>query len=353
MPNPLISLLVAAAITLLAVWLFRPERGLFWRWQQARQLNGRTLREDALKHIHQCEIHNRLPSVNSLAGALGINNNTAVEYLANLEEHQLLEFSGENFHLTPTGRDYALQIIRAHRLWERYLADATGFDEAEWHGQADLYEHQLSPADLNNLSMRLGNPTHDPHGDPIPTASGEIVYQERIPLAGIGVDKPARIVHIEDEPEAVYAQLVAEGLHVGMIVRVLESSSHRIRFWCGGDEHTLAPLIAANVSLEPLPEELQEQDQPGERLTNLAPGEAGQVIGIMPRIRGAERRRLMDLSSRPGTIIHNEMNSPSGDPTAYRVRGALIALRAMQAEQIRVARVHESEELASDVFTGN
>ncbi len=338
MPDPLISLLVAFAITLVALWLFRPDRGLFWRWRRTRQLTDRVLREDALKHIHQCEIHARRPTLKSLAGALNINSDAIADVLANLEAHQLLEFEGENFHLTPSGRDYALQIIRAHRLWERYLADATGFEEAEWHGQADLYEHELSPAEISRLAQQLGHPTHDPHGDPIPTASGEIVYQPRLPLAEVAVDKPARIVHIEDEPDAIYAQLVAEGLHVGMIVRVLESSPQRIRFWSGGNEHTLAPLIAANVAVEPLPEDLQEQELLGVSLNSLAPGESGRVLGISPRIRGAERRRLMDLGILPGTRIQNDLNSPSGDPAAYRVRGALIALRSTQASQIRISR---------------
>lgn len=341
MPNPLISLLVAFAITLLAVWFFRPERGLFWRWQRSRRMTERVFEEDALKHIHQCEIHDRRPTVKSLAGSLNLSLDEIASLLEKLEARQLIAVDGANFHLTASGRAYALQIIRAHRLWERYLADATGFGEAEWHGQADLYEHELSPAEISRLAAQLGNPTHDPHGDPIPTARGEIVYRERIPLSSLEANKPARIVHIEDEPEAVYAQLVAEGLHVGMTVRVTESSSQRIRFWSGGDEHTLAPLIAANVGLELLPEEPREQDQLGERLTSLAPGEQGRVIGLTPRLRGAERRRLMDLGILPGTLIQNTMNSPSGNPAAYNVRGALIALRSAQADQIRILREND------------
>lgn len=339
MPDPLISLLVAALLTVLGFWIFRPERGVFSRWQRARRMTARVLREDALKHIHQCEIHDQRPTVKSLAGALNVSSDDVADLLEQLEKTDLLSFEGDSFRLTSLGRDYALQIIRAHRLWERYLADATGFDEAEWHGQADDFEHHLSPEDASRLSARLGNPTHDPHGDPIPTAAGDLVYRERIPLSRMAIDKPARIVHLEDEPEAVYAQLIAEGLHVGMVVRVLESSSKRMRFWAGNDEHTLAPLIAANIAVEPLSEELREQIRVGETLTSLNPGEAGEVIEITPLMRGVERRRLMDLGVLPGTVIHAEMGSPSGDPMAYRVRGALIALRSNQADHIRINRV--------------
>lgn len=339
MPDPLISLIVAALLTVLGFWIFRPERGVFVRWQRSRRMTARVLREDALKHIHQCEIHDQRPTVKSLAGALNVGSDDIAVLLEQLETSDLLSFEGDSFRLTSLGRDYALQIIRAHRLWERYLADATGFEEAEWHGQADDFEHRLSPEETSRLSARLGNPTHDPHGDPIPTAAGDMVYSERIPLSKMEIDKPARIVHLEDEPEAVYAQLVAEGLHVGMVVRVLETSTKRMRFWAGNDEHTLAPLIAANIAVEPLPEELREQDSVGETLTSLNSGEAGKVIEITPLMRGVERRRLMDLGVLPGTVILAEMGSPSGDPMAYRVRGALIALRSNQADHIRISRV--------------
>ena len=79
----------------------------------------------------------------------------------------------------------------------------------------------------------------------------------------------------------------------------------------------------------------------GEPLSALRPGEAGRVLAISRRCRGAERRRLMDLGVVPGTVVGVEMRSPNGDPTAYRIRDAFIALRAEQAEGIRVRRVPE------------
>ncbi|MEN8173142.1 MAG: iron dependent repressor, metal binding and dimerization domain protein, partial [Chloroflexota bacterium] len=322
MSDPLISLILATVLMVILVWFFWPDSGIFGRWQRSRHLNERVRREDALKHIHQCEIHDQHPTIQSLAGALNMSSNDVTEILGALETSELLRFDGGAFSLTPSGRDYALQIIRSHRLWERYLADATGFGEEEWHGQAEMFEHQLTPDDANRLSAKLGHPTHDPHGDPIPTASGKMVYSARVPLSSMEVNELATIVHIEDEPEAVYAQLVAEGLHVGMAVRLIESTAQRVRFWSAGDEHTLAPLIAANVAVQPTPDEQPEDEFIGETLTNLLPGQKGQVISISPQIRGVERRRLMDLGVIPGTIIQNEINSPMGDPTAYRIRGA-------------------------------
>ncbi len=337
MPDPLLSLLIAAGITLIGLWLFWPDRGIFWRWQLARQVTGRVLREDALKHIHQCEIHGDKPSLKSLAGALNVSPNEIAGVLSSLQALDLLRMEGAEFHLTPAGRDYALRILRAHRIYERYLAEESGFAEPEWHTRAHQFEHQLSPEAVNALAARLGNPTHDPHGDPIPTADGYLVYPaDRSPITALAIDKPARIVHLEDEPETVYAQLVAEGLEVGQEVRMLEVSPQRVRFWAGGDEHILAPVVAANISVVPLPEELQEEQIPGEPLTTLKPGQRARLVRLSARIRGAERRRLMDLGLLPGTLIEAEMTSAGGDPTAYRIRGALIALRKEQAALIHV-----------------
>jgi DtxR family Mn-dependent transcriptional regulator len=125
-----------------------------------------------------------------------------------------------------------------------------------------------------------------------------------------------------------------------MCLRVVETAPHRIRFWSEGEEHTLAPVIAANLSVQPIPEE-PEGDELGEKLSVLQPGQKGEVLGITPQLRGAERRRLMDLGLLPGTEVAAEMTSPGGNPIAYKIRGALIALREEQAEQIRIKRIGE------------
>jgi len=337
MPDPLISLIIAAAITAAGFFVFWPDRGIFWSWQRNIQMTVRVLREDALKHIHQCEIHNEKPSIKSLAGALNVPVSKVTEVIEDLQTHELLRIDGSEYKLTLEGREYALRIIRAHRLYERYLAEETGFDEADWHSKAHEFEHQLSPEDIDALSMRLGNPTHDPHGDPIPTAEGVLIYpKERTSLTNLPLDTSGHIVHLEDEPEAVYAQLVAEGLHLGQEVHLTEVSPRRVRFWTGTDEHVLAPIMAANIAVVPVTEKPEVEDLPGEPLTNLKPGQEAEVVGLSPRIRGAERRRLMDLGLLPGTTIQVEMTSAGGDPIAYRIRGAVIALRKTQAELISV-----------------
>lgn len=334
MPDPLLSLLIAAALGIGAFYALR----YFPRWQQRWEMSERVLSEDALKHIYKFEMKDQPPTTESIAGVVNLNLNDTSELLTALEKDRLLQVKEGTIRLTANGRVTALHVIRAHRLWERYLAEETGYSEADWHGQAERHEHQLSPAEADSLSARLGNPTHDPHGDPIPTAKGEMVEHGGKPLCMLPVDTRARIVHLEDEPEVVYAQLVAERLYPGMIIRVIESTPERVRIWAGGNEHFLAPIVAMNVTAEPLPVGIVDEELSEEQalLSSLQPGESAEVVSIAHACRGAERRRFMDLGILPGTRVRVEMRSPSNDPTAYRIRGALIALRHEQAELIHI-----------------
>ncbi|MCA9898955.1 MAG: metal-dependent transcriptional regulator [Anaerolineales bacterium] len=341
MDNPAILLLIGTVVLTVTAVLLWPEKGVLSRWQQARQMTDRARREDALKHIYKCEQKGRRASVESIAGALNVSTNEVAELLGDMQTHHLLHVHSDNITLTSEGMESALHIIRAHRLWERYLAEQTGFSESEWHSQAELQEHQLTPEAADALAARLGHPTHDPHGDPIPSAAGNYVYHDGQPLNQLPADQPARIVHLEDEPEAVYAQLVAEGLYPGQTVRLIESNSTRIRFWANGNEHVLAPIVARNISVRPLPAVVEEETAVPEKdqsmkLSDLALGKTAEVLRISPNCRGAERRRFMDLGILPGTAITAEMRSPSGEPTAYRIRDAIIALRPNQANYIYV-----------------
>jgi DtxR family Mn-dependent transcriptional regulator len=335
MNNPLV-LLVSAIILLVVLYLlFRPRTGLFPRLRTMRRLNERVLREDALKHIQKLEYFGKSPTLRSIAGALSIDSNQAAIVMDDLLTRQLVCVNDGVWCLTPEGREVATQVIRAHRLWERFLQEETGYGEEEWHDRAEEFEHRLTAEQIDQLARDLGHPTHDPHGDPIPNAEGYLPYLEGISLVKLPPNQPARIIHIPDEPEMVAAQIRAEGLVPGMLVHLIDSSPLRIRFLINGDEHVLAPLVASGIVVIPL-EEAPEPIPAAEPLWKLKKGERGEVVMLSPRCRGPERRRLMDLGVLPGTIVEAEMVSPSGDPTAYRIRDALIALRREQAEWIRI-----------------
>ena len=332
----LITVLLMTAVGL----IFWPQRGCIWYLQRVRRTVERILIEDALKHFYNFEYRRQVVTVESLAGSLEISRNRAVELLVRTQTLGLVQSGEGRPRLTPEGRNYALRVIRVHRLWEHHLAEETGTAASEWHSSAEFREHDITESEADHLAEQMGDPAFDPHGDPIPTSTGDIAPRRGQPLNALTVGELATIVHIEDEPETIYAQLVADRIHLGIRVEVSEISPERIRLWADGEECVLAPVVAANVFVDPLPRD-QEMEGPFETLTSLSAGERGKVLLISGACRGLERRRLMDLGILPGTVIESEMMSPSGDPTAYRVRGALIALRKEQASQIRIEKLVE------------
>lgn len=333
MNEPLFLLITGIMILILIAVFFFPRKGLIDRWKFT-SMNKRKVRiEDALKYLYNCEYNSINCSLEGVAGNLSISSDEAVEIVNRLEKMGLVRSENYNLLLTDEGRSYALRVIRVHRLWERYLADETSTNETEWHNSAELIEHQMSLEEADQLAAQIGNPVFDPHGDPIPTSSGDIPVKRGKPLSELKPGEFAHIVHVEDEPNYIYSQLVAEGLYAGMQIRMLESSEKRIKFLANGEEVVLAPLFANNISVAPVKGELEIRGK-FKSLTSLKQNEKGIVLGISKSCRGQQRRRLMDLGIVPGTEISVEMKSIGGDPVAYRIKGAVVALRKEQTDKI-------------------
>ncbi len=341
-PDPVTSLMVAGVIAVALMVLFWAGNRLFRYWTRGIRVTSRVLLEDALKHLFDCEYNQHTCTIHSLSGALALSPSRATQLLEHLDRRKLARTEAGQVHLTSEGRKYALRVVRTHRLWEHHLARNTGIGANEWHSRAEHLEHSTSPEETEALASRMGHPRYDPHGDPIPTAAGEIVPPPDKRLTDIPLGSAGEIVHIEDEPEAIFAQLVREGLYPGMRVVILESGPETIRFQADGREHLLAPVLAGNVSLVPLAGDDERLDSPPETLSDLELGERAEVLGFSPACRGPERSRMLDLGLIPGTRVEAELRSPSGDPVAFRLRGSLMALRKEQASLIWVKRLQEA-----------
>ncbi|MFQ6057738.1 MAG: DtxR family transcriptional regulator [Anaerolineae bacterium] len=321
------SVVILVLLGLLLLALLWPRQGLMWWVRRQRRAAARATVEDALKYSYDLQTQGKPVTAAALAPALNQSVSQTARLLGRMEAQGLVHRTDVGFLLSQKGEDWALQVLRAHRLWERYLADEEGYPLEEVHEEAHRREHTTTPEMADGMEEQLGFPRRDPHGDPIPSRSGEITREYARPLTEWTLNRPATISHIEDEPTAVFAQIVAQGLAPGMTVRVRERDERRLRVQANGGVYTLAPVVAANIHVIPIP----PQRMP---LSRLGPGQRGTIISLTGS--GATHRRMLDLGLVPGAQVTVVRQAPLGDPVEYRVKGASLSLRRREAEKIVV-----------------
>ncbi len=334
MTDPITALLAFFGTAALGVALFWPDRGVGPRLRRIARLTRRVQLEDALKQLYKLE-YDRLPAtVESVAGGVQTTRANAIRLLQRLEENGLVTARDARFRLTEPGKAQAVHIVRAHRLWERFLADRTGMPPEDWHGHAEAREHKLSVSETQDLAAALGHPAYDPHGDPIPTSEGEMPVRSGVPLSALDPGERGLITHLEDEPKEIYRELVALELALLTPVECLAGEPGRVRFRAADRTLDVSSDVARNVTVE-VSDDVEAMGS-SRTLAEVAPGESATVAAISSLCRGPARRRLLDLGVVPGTVVHAVMQSAAGDPVAYDIRGALIALRRDQASHIQV-----------------
>ena len=321
--------------------MLTPSYGVLAQVGKYRQALARERTENALKHLLHQATEGHAASFSSLQGVLRVGDRRLMALTQRLERDGLVRSEGTQFQLTPEGERVALHVLRAHRLWELYLADELGVPIDRVHEQAERAEHSLSKEQVDRLSASMGHPELDPHGDPIPTGDGPVPESPGTPLGAWPPSTPGRIVHLEDEPPLAFAQLSAEGLRLGQVVRVVERTPTRVVLSDGENEYRLAPMVAANIHVAAVtaasaPAAWPEGVIP---LTGLPSGASAEVVALDPSFRGFARRRLLDLGFTPGARIRSDLATFAGDPRAYRLRGTTIALRREQSDRVLVKRL--------------
>jgi DtxR family Mn-dependent transcriptional regulator len=122
--------------------------------------------------------------------------------------------------LTAVGQRLALEVLRHHRLVELFLVEALGYSWEEVHAEAEVLEHVLSERLEARIAARLGNPTVDPHGDPIPLLDGTIPEHPCQPLTQLPLASSGRIIRVTDQNPAHLRYLAELGLVLGTVVTV-------------------------------------------------------------------------------------------------------------------------------------
>lgn len=312
---------------------------IWYRREQARR--ARETVDNALKFLYTMERSHLRATPEELALRLRLSRRALSRLIQTLADHGFARMSHRAIELTPAGKAVGLHLLRAHRLWERHLADNTGVALNQIHRLAEKKEHTMSKDEVRALEARLGFPGSDPHGDVIPDEAGATRTEDVpiVPLTDWPLGVQGRIAHIEDEPEELFTQVLSLGLLPGAKIVVQESSPRGIRVLVDDQDVWLAPILATQVEVgHPEPE---EESKTGVRLSDLNPGETARVISLSREVRGLERRRLLDLGFTRGALVQPVLRSSfgRGDPTAYRIRGTLIALRRDQAAQIFVEKI--------------
>lgn len=250
--KPEISLAIGLLVTFVFFWFIWPNSGGLALITKFLRNNKRVLLEDALKFIFDCEYNKMICNINSLSGNLNITLEKSSSILNQLTELELVTINHQSVSLTDEGRSYALRIVRIHRIWERYLADQTSIEPADWHNEADRIEHLVTEEETELLAAQMGNPVFDPHGDPIPTTEGILPKAKGVLLSALQEGEMGRIIHLEDEPKSIYEQLVVLGLYPGMQIYVIDVTEKKITFVANGEECMLTPLFAGYITIEKL-----------------------------------------------------------------------------------------------------
>ena len=339
MENPIILLLLFGIIVIVILLLFYPINGLYWRIKRSFANDNKTLIEDILKKLYHSEDSGVSLNSSDIISSINSSPKKILDTLTEMEIQEFISFENGDIKLKDLGRDYALKIIRVHRLWEKYLSEKTGFDKKDWHDIAEKMEHKLDPKQTKELELHLGNPRFDPHGDPIPTEFGEVKAINGKPIPSYKEGTIGRIIHIEDEPDIIYQQILAEDLHIGSHIHIIENNTKRLVFHSEGEEYVLAPIVAKNITILELHKE-EFIEEKAIRLSNLNEGENAEIIGISRECRGEMRRRLLDLGFVINTEIHVDLNSPMKNPRAYLLRDTSIAIRNEQAKFILIKKTN-------------
>jgi DtxR family Mn-dependent transcriptional regulator len=179
--------------------------------------------ENYLKQIYleQQRAPAELVSMGKLATVMGVVPGTATSMIKALADSGLVRYEPRSgVRLTGGGEQLALHVLRRHRLVELFLVKVLGLDWSEVHAEAEELEHSISDKVLDRIDALLGHPSVDPHGDPIPTAGGDVISSPAKSLANCPLSQPMRVARIIDQ-EPSFLQFVNRcGLVPGVGVMV-------------------------------------------------------------------------------------------------------------------------------------
>ena len=179
--------------------------------------------ENYLKTIyHLTSATNAEVSTNAIAEKMETKASSVTDMLKKLSEKDWVNYKKyQGVSLTENGQLAAKMIVRKHRLWEVFLTKVLKFGWDEVHDIAEQLEHIKSEQLINKLDNFLGNPTKDPHGDPIPDRNGKIIAIEKVLLSEVLPNQKCKCVGVKDSSTAFLKYLDNNRIALGTSIKML------------------------------------------------------------------------------------------------------------------------------------
>ncbi|MFT7334447.1 MAG: DtxR family Mn-dependent transcriptional regulator [Porticoccaceae bacterium] len=210
--------------------------------------------ENYLKTIyHITVVSNSEVSTNAIAEMMETKASSVTDMIKKLAEKDLVNYKKyQGVSLTDKGKIAAKMIVRKHRLWEVFLVEKLDFSWDEVHDIAEQLEHIKSEKLINKLDDFLGNPTTDPHGDPIPNADGQILKIDKQLLSELSANQKGICVGVKDTSSEFLKYLDKQKIALGSKIEILSKESFDLSFKINVDGKglTISNKIASNLFVE-------------------------------------------------------------------------------------------------------
>ncbi len=210
-------------------------------------------RQDYLKALYLLAAAGRPVPTSRLAAHLQVSAPSVTNMIARLADERLVAHSPRaGARLTPAGRRAALQLVRRHRILEAFLVRVLGLDWSEVHDDAEVLEHHVSDRVLAALDRVMGHPSEDPHGHPIPDASGRMPRRALASLAALPRGARARVREIQDADGRRLTRWKEIGLVPGaeVWVREVRAAEGTMEIEIGGRRHVTGRAALAGVMVQ-------------------------------------------------------------------------------------------------------
>lgn len=213
--------------------------------------------EDYLKTIYELTRSNQRATTNQIADRMGVTPASVTNMIQKLAatDPPLLDYrKHRGVQLTSEGERVALEIIRHHRLLEMFLQQTLDYRWDEVHEEADRLEHVISEEMEERIAISLGNPQHDPHGDPIPSRDLQMPKSSDVTLSQLRPPQKAQVKRVSDSDPELLRYLSGMGIEPAAQLEILDYSTfdNNLQVQVAGEDSpvVLGAIITSQVFVE-------------------------------------------------------------------------------------------------------